>query len=84
MLSEGGNLRLKVTVTGFPLPKYQWYKNNEVIVDEETYELMIPEVTQADDGSYKCEISNEESTVTSNEVQVRVMLRGLYLACTLS
>ena len=76
MLLEGQDLVLRVVAMGFPLPKYQWYKNNEIITDEVTCELRILGISTAGSGTYKCVLSNDVNTITTNEVKVQVMHKG--------
>ena len=73
VLREGDSLCLRVEAIGYPLPSYQWFKDDEEIPGEMVNELRVDKVTMATDGTYKCIVENEENLVKSNEVTVRVM-----------
>ena len=72
ILREGDSLYLRVDAVGYPLPKYQWYKDGAKIPDEIFKDLKIDKVTMAMDGQYKCLVENKENSVYSHEVTVRV------------
>lgn len=56
----GSKYKIKCKVRGDPFPYIDWYKGDELIGEKEekyireTDGLIIPNVTEADDGTYKC------------------------------
>jgi hypothetical protein len=72
ILREGSSLCLRVEALGYPPPSYQWYKNDDEIPGEFLNELRVERVSMATDGTYKCIVHNEENSVVSNEVTVRI------------
>ena len=73
VLREGGRLNLSVEAIGYPPPSYQWYKDDNEIPGEMLCQLTVDKVTMATDGKYKCLVCNEENSVFSSEVTVRIM-----------
>jgi len=47
-----------VIKAGFPKPQVSWYKNNTLLVDEESPNLIVEELTDKDEGRYKCKAQN--------------------------
>ena len=72
VLREGDSLHLRVEAVGYPLPRYQWYKDGIEIPDEMFKDLKINKVTMAMEGQYKCLVENKENSVYSHEVTVRI------------
>jgi hypothetical protein len=58
-------LRLSITSSASPQPTIKWYKDNIELqnvntqINNDTYELIIPNVKLEDEGSYKAVLSNE-------------------------
>jgi hypothetical protein len=67
----GKEVRLTVVSSGSPTPIVKWFKNNVEITDipitinNDTYELVIPNVKADDEGIYKVVVSNALGTVES-------------------
>jgi hypothetical protein len=67
----GKELRLTAVASGSPQPTVQWFKDNVEIkigvtkVNEDTYELVIPNVKPEDEGNYKVVFSNTLGTKES-------------------
>lgn len=80
ILREGSSLCLRIDAIGYPPPSYQWYKNDQELPGEILKELRVDRVSSATDGVYKCVVQNDENSLASSEVTVRVMkgenLRG--------
>ena len=55
-MREGDRLNLTCIIkAGLPKPEVSWYKNNLLLVDEESTNLILEELTDKDEGQYKCE-----------------------------
>ena len=58
-MREGDRLNLTCIIkAGLPKPQVSWYKNNLLLVDEESTNLILEELTDKDEGQYKCEARN--------------------------
>ena len=79
-VTEEGDLRLKVKVSGNPRPTIEWSKNNKLLrpernieleVEEDIYCLTIKKPTTNDEGTYRCKASSDTGTaVRTFEVDV--------------
>ena len=58
-MREGDRLNLTCVIkAGSPKPQVSWYKNKILLVDEESTNLILKELTDKDEGQYKCEARN--------------------------
>lgn len=58
-MREGDRLNLTCVVEpGSPKPQVSWYKNEILLVDEESMNLTLEEVSDKDEGLFKCEARN--------------------------
>lgn len=58
-MREGDRLNLTCVVEpGSPKPQVSWYKNEILLVDEESMNLTLEEVSDKDEGLYKCKAQN--------------------------
>lgn len=58
-MREGDRLNLTCIIkAGLPKPQVSWYKNKIRLVDEESTNLFLDELTDKDEGQYKCEARN--------------------------
>ncbi|CAF4747141.1 unnamed protein product, partial [Rotaria sp. Silwood1] len=74
---EGQDVTLSIGAIGYPLPKVQWFFNDQPILhddqryqmltkqDENLYELKIKQTKSTDKGIYKVIITNSEGEITS-------------------
>ena len=79
-VTEDGDIKLKVKVSGKPRPVVEWLRNEkplrperniELEVEEDVYTLTIKRPTSTDQGTYKCKaISDTGTAVRSFEVDV--------------
>lgn len=58
-MREGDRLNLTCVVeAGLPRPQVSWYKNKIILVDEESTNSILEEVSVKDEGAYMCEARN--------------------------
>ena len=58
-MREGDRLNLTCIIkAGLPRPQLSWYKNKILLVHEESTNLILEELTDKDEGQYKCEARN--------------------------
>ena len=58
-MREGDRLNLTCIIKeSLPKPQVSWYKNEILLIDEESTNLIPEEVTDKDEGQYKCEARN--------------------------
>lgn len=71
-IKDGQPLALKVSVTGDPEPKVEWFKNNTPLSSSDIMDLKyknrvatlnIGEVYPEDEGEYMCKATNSQGTV---------------------
>ncbi len=74
IIRANDNLSLSVNANGENPLTYQWYKNNVAISGETNKTLLINNVSQSDEGTYKVKVSNAYGLVYSNAVTVNVRL----------
>lgn len=56
---EGDRLNLTCVIeAGLPKPQVSWYKDKILLVGEESMNFTLEELTDTDDGEYKCEAQN--------------------------
>ena len=65
-IAVGSNCTFSVVATGTNPISYQWYKNNSIILNEESDSYTINSVTNLNNGNYSCVASNIFRSVTSN------------------
>ena len=69
---EGQDIVLSVLADGFPLPTYQWYKNNVLLQGEVEAKLFLNNLQATDAASYKVAIKNSRAETESNIATVSV------------
>lgn len=58
-LLEGENANLTCVIkVGSPKPRLSWYRNGKLLVDKENTNLILTEVTDEDEGLYRCRAQN--------------------------
>lgn len=79
-VDQGGEVRLAVTATGIPAPRYQWQRNGVDVVNvpdrisgATSAELVISPALAADSGTYTVIVSNMAADVVSRDVAVTVI-----------
>ncbi|KAG8183020.1 hypothetical protein JTE90_017107 [Oedothorax gibbosus] len=83
-VSEGEDIELKVNITGDPKPSFKWSKDgSDLTIDgehvllkkeeaDDSCTVIVRNCTTEDSGSYKCTITNSESTeTTTSKVTVK-------------
>lgn len=79
--SQGDDIRMAVSVKGYPVPEVSWYKDDLPVIesdkhitshDDATSALMIKNVTSEDSGVYKCEAKSDQGSVAK-----RFLLEGI-------
>lgn len=67
-MREGERLNLTCVIkAGLPAPHLSWYKDETLLVDEESTNLIVEELTEKDDGQYKCEARNSGGAVNATK-----------------
>ncbi|WLQ12308.1 immunoglobulin domain-containing protein [Hahella aquimaris] len=72
--SVGSSVTLNVSATGSNTLYYQWRKNGQNIPDAVTSSYTIPNVSEADEGSYDVMIGNESGVVISDAAMLDVVV----------
>ena len=58
-MREGDRLNLTCIIkAGLPRPQVSWYKNKILLIHKESTNLILEELTDKDEGQYKCEARN--------------------------
>ena len=71
-VTEGEAVLLSVSVSGEGSMSYQWQKNGSLIPGATSRSLFIAESRKQDEGSYRVTVSNGQSQISSNFVNVWV------------
>ncbi|XP_076762738.1 obscurin isoform X1 [Xylocopa sonorina] len=83
ILDQGGMLTLSVDVESVMPPSIKWYRDGELIVEDERVKitkegnrfiLRITGITSEEAGIYKAEVSSDHGTVSD---QIKIRIRGL-------
>ena len=72
----GTTVTLSVAATGVPAPAYQWQKDGQNLPDATAANLILPNLTTAQAGSYTVTVSNPAGTVPSRPAALRVQTRS--------
>lgn len=77
---EGLPLILPCLVTGTPSPNITWFKNDELIVENDKIQIMnddkflnIPESSSSDTGNFSCHAENEAGSI-SFDFNVKILI----------
>ena len=63
-MREGERLNLTCVIkAGLPTPQLSWFKDETLLEDEESTNLILEELTDKDEGQYKCEARNSGGAV---------------------
>ena len=58
-MREGDRLNLTCIIKeSLPKPQVSWYKNEILLIDEKSTNLILEQLTDKDEGQYKCEARN--------------------------
>jgi alpha-tubulin suppressor-like RCC1 family protein len=68
----GDSVRLYVTATGNPLPKYQWYKNGSSLTGKTDSILLITGIQRSDSATYYVAVSNSVQSISSHDAVLNV------------
>ncbi|MFP4017361.1 MAG: cellulase family glycosylhydrolase, partial [Halanaerobiales bacterium] len=72
-LREGKNVTFSVKSYGWPQPEFQWFHNGEEISEANASELILDNVTSADEGMYTVELTNNLGTVNSEPAKLELI-----------
>lgn len=70
----GDNITLNVIAEGEGDLLYEWYKDGDVLIGEESDQLVISNLTGDDTGVYFCRVTNDNGSTDSNPAQLIVSL----------
>ncbi|XP_066923978.1 mucosa-associated lymphoid tissue lymphoma translocation protein 1-like [Clytia hemisphaerica] len=70
---------LRCEATGFPLPRYEWLKNNVPISDARTQTLKFTKISILDNGEYMCKVSNPMGSVYSHPARIQVSPSNIHI-----
>lgn len=71
-MSPGGTATFTVTATGTAPITYQWQKNTVNIEGATSSSYSIEDASEANEGLYRCVVTNVAGSVNSNEAQLTV------------
>ncbi len=80
VVAAGGNLTIAPAYQGSPPLVFRWFKNNQLIPDEESGTLEIADVAWSDAGAYKLEISNRLGKAVSRAAAVKIDSPPVFLS----
>lgn len=63
---------LKCEASGFPKPRYEWFKNGSPIPDARVQVLRLNNVSVGDSGEYMCKVTNPMGSVYSHPATLQV------------
>ncbi|KAH3768769.1 hypothetical protein DPMN_169986 [Dreissena polymorpha] len=72
-VKTGSNVSLACNATGDPTPNFWWYKNSELILDENKMFFHIANVVGNDSASYHCKAGNLVANYSFEEAYVTVL-----------
>jgi len=77
---EGATFTLAIEAEVEGTPAYQWFKDTVAIDGATGTSLELADVTGADEGKYKVEVSNEAGVVPSTEANVSILELPVFLS----
>ena len=83
-VNEGGAVTFAVSAEGTGRLDYQWTKDGHPIPDETFSTLKIEDATAADEGAYRCEVTNVVGTKTTDPANLAVRLKPRFVAHPIS
>ncbi|XP_048376896.1 mucosa-associated lymphoid tissue lymphoma translocation protein 1 [Stegostoma tigrinum] len=69
----GQRVSLRCVAFGIPAPKYQWYKNGNLLPDQTKGELAIAAVEMRHYGTYLCAVTNDQGECWSSAADLSVV-----------
>jgi len=72
-ICENGSYTLSIEADGSPVLYYQWQMDNVDLDGETNSYLILNNLTQANEGNYRCLVSNSCETISSNNVFINVL-----------
>ncbi|KAJ1526138.1 hypothetical protein ONE63_009300 [Megalurothrips usitatus] len=66
LIKEGGKLHLKIVVKGSPMPKFQWFHENNCIRGDT--DLIISDFRVHNEGTYRCSLTQHRNSGSSHEI----------------
>ena len=72
-LQCGQDLVLRCEATGFPRPRYQWFKDRIQLPDQLANEISLKKVSPEDSGVYYCVVTNPVGSEYTNYAEVQVV-----------
>ncbi|MFH2095240.1 MAG: immunoglobulin domain-containing protein [Bacteroidota bacterium] len=73
LVCSGSSLDFYTSAIGIPPFTYQWQKNSIDIIGADSSIFHIQSVSISDEGIYTCLVSNQYGTVTSDDIELRVI-----------
>lgn len=67
---EGGSTTLRVVASAFPLPAYQWFKDDTEILGASSSTLALADMSADQAGNYFCRVTNSSGAITSRTAVV--------------
>lgn len=65
-------INLTCTAEGYPAPRYEWYRDDELLPGETLSYLYIPEALPGDRGNYTCKAINTEGVSESEPARLDI------------
>ena len=76
----GSDIHLKCNTTSFPeITSFKWYKDNILVQDSTSNDLILHNALVKDSGNYTCRASNHYNTRTSIGLNLTIWGRNLSL-----
>jgi len=69
-VAQDGATTLLAQASGFPAPRFQWYRNGAILPGAINDSVVIPFMSAGDAGSYFCIVSNNVGSITSRTAVV--------------
>lgn len=73
VVERGRPFELKLDFDGVPLPSFQWFKNGYKLEGVTGHVLYFAAISQEDEGTYSCELSNIAGSVIWLEGLIEVV-----------
>ncbi|XP_006817531.1 mucosa-associated lymphoid tissue lymphoma translocation protein 1-like [Saccoglossus kowalevskii] len=72
----GRPLKLTCEAIGRPAPKYQWFRNEQHMVEQTSSEIYYDVSASQDAAKYRCKVYNNSGEVWSDTVQITIIQAG--------
>ncbi|XP_003406329.1 mucosa-associated lymphoid tissue lymphoma translocation protein 1 isoform X1 [Loxodonta africana] len=81
-LRPGKTLILQCVAVGSPIPHYQWFRNDSLLMQETKKLYVVPCVDLEHQGTYWCRVYNDRDTQDSRKVEIIVGRTDEAVECT--